>query len=159
MTIEDLRTGATNAFAFYGAYLGTVAQEIGMERALTLQTKMLETMGAMQGQMMKEQAGIKDYDVKAAYSVAKAVPENLGIATEVLEETPTAVRFKCLQCSFNDGLQMGGLDEKTRETMCRDGAIKFMDTAVKQLNPDLSYRLMKYRSGVEDFCEEAVVAD
>ena len=159
MAMEDMLSGATNAFAFYGAYLGTVAQEIGMERALALQTKMLEIMGAMQGGMMKEQAGVKDFDIKAAYSVVKAVPENLGIATEILEDTPTVVRFKCLQCSFHNGLQMAGLDEKTRETMCRDGAIKFMDTALKQLNPNLSYRLMKYRSSVGDFCEEAVVAD
>jgi len=157
MAIEDTLSGARNAFVFYGAYLGTVAEEIGMERALALHTKMVETMGPMQGAMMKEQAGIKDFDIKAAYSLVKAVPESLGIATEILEETPTAVRFKCLQCSLYEGLQMSGLDEKTRETMCRDGSIRLMDIALKQLNPSLSYRLMKYRSGAEDFCEEGVV--
>ena len=41
---------------------------------------MCETAGAMQGQMMKEQAGREEFDVKAAYSVVKAVPEGLGIA-------------------------------------------------------------------------------
>ncbi|GAI19116.1 unnamed protein product [marine sediment metagenome] len=157
MAIEDTFNGAKNAYTFFGVYVNTVAQEIGMERALALHTKMCETAGSMQGKMMKEQAGIKEFDAKAAYSLAKAIPEGIGLALEVLEESPTRVRFKCGRCSIYDGHQAGGLDDKTRETMCRAGSLRFMDTMVKQLNPNLSYQLRKFRSAADDFCEEEIV--
>jgi len=157
MAVEDTFNGAKNAFVFHAAYLNTVAQEMGMERALALNTKMLETMGAMQGRMMKEQAGIEEVDAKAAYSLTKAVTESLGLLFEVLEESPTTVRMRCRRCSVYEGWQMAGLDDKTRETMCRAGSLRFMDAAVKQLDPKLTYQLLKYRSGPDDFCEEQIV--
>ena len=157
MAIEDTFNGAKMAFTFYGAYVNTVAQEIGMERALALGAKMCEAMGVTQGKMMKEQAGIKEFDAKVAYSLAKALPEGLGLALEVLEESPTRVRFKCGRCSNYDGLQAGGLDGKTRETMCRSGSLRLMDAVVKQFDPKLSYHLVKYRSAPDDFCEEEIV--
>ena len=157
MAIEDTFSGAKNAFTFHGAYLNTVAQEIGTERALALWTKTSETIGAMQGKMMKEQAGIEEVDAKVAYSLTKAVPESLGLLFDVLEESSTTVRMRCRRCSVYEGWQMAGLDDKTRETMCRAGSLRFMDAAVKQLNPRLSYELRKYRSGPDDFCEEQIV--
>lgn len=157
MSMEDALNAAKNAFAFYGAYLNTVAQEIGLERALALNTKMLETMGAMQGKMVKEQARIEEADAKAAHSLTKGIPGSLGLAFEVLEESPTTVRLKCARCSVCEGWQMAGMDDKTRETVCRTGPIRFMDAAVKQLNPRLSYQLAKYRSALDDFCEEQIV--
>lgn len=128
-----------------------------MDRALALHTRMLETMGTMQGKMMKEQAGIQDLDAKVAYSLVRGVPESLGLAFEVVEENPASVRFKCPRCSVYEGWQMTGLDEQTRETMCRAGAIRFMDSVVKQLNPNLNYQLAKFRSSADDFCEEQIV--
>src|SRR3989304_4323725 len=122
MAIEDAFNGAKSAFTFYGAYLSAVAQETGMERALALHTKIDEAMGAMQGKEMREQAGAEEIDAKAAWSLAKAVPASLGLVFEVLEETPTTVRMKCRRCSVCEGWQMAGLDDKTRETMCRVGS-------------------------------------
>jgi len=157
MATEHAFGGAKNAFIFYGAYLNTVAQEMGMERALALHTKMLETAGAMQGKTMKERTGMEEVDAKAAWSLVRAVPESLGISFEVVEESPSRVRIRYGQCSVCEGWHMGGLDDKTRETMCRVGSMRFMDTAVKQLNPRLSYQLTKYRSALNDFCEEQIV--
>lgn len=157
MATQDAFDGAKNAFAFYSAYLNTVAQEVGMERALALHTKMLETMGPLQGKAIKQQAGAGEIDAKAAYSLAKAVPESLGLVFEVVEESPTTVRWKCRRCSVYEGWQMAGLDAKTLETMCRTGSIRFMDSAVKELNPRLSYEIVKYRSAADDACEEQIV--
>ena len=158
MAIEDNLNAATSAYAFYDAYMNTVAQEMGMEKALALHTKMCENMGPLRGQMLKGQTHIKDFDAKAAYSVVKTVPNTLGIATEVLEESPQKVRFKCKQCSVYEAAMLVGLDQKTREAICRNGSIVFMDKVLKQLNPKLSYRLVKYRSSAGDFCEEAIVS-
>src|SRR3972149_10157488 len=117
-----------------------------MERALALHTKMLEGMGPIQGKAIKEQAGAAEIDAKAAYSLAKAVPESLGLVFEVQEESPSTVRWRCRGCSVYEGWQMGGLGDKTLETMCRAGSARFMDAAVKQLNPRLSYEILRYRS-------------
>jgi hypothetical protein len=157
MALQDTFNGAKTAFTFYAAYLSTVAQEIGMERALALESKMLETLGTVQGKMIKDQAGAKDVDARAAYSLVKGILESLGLGLEVLEESPETVRFRCRQCSVYEGWQMAGLDDKTRETMCRGGSLRFMDAAVKQLDPKLAYQLVKYRSGPADFCEEQIV--
>ncbi len=46
--MEDIFNGAKSAFTFYDAFFNTVAQELGMERALELHTRMCETMGAAQ---------------------------------------------------------------------------------------------------------------
>jgi len=158
MAIEDRINAATSAYAFYDAYMNTVAQEMGVEKALALHTKMCEHMGPLQGQVLKGKSPVKDFDAKTAYAVAKTVPNALGIATEVLEESPQKVRFKCKQCAIYDAAMLVGWDEKMRETTCRNGPIVFMDKVVKQLNPDLNYRLMKFRSSAGDFCEEAIVA-
>jgi hypothetical protein len=157
MAIQDTFNGAKNAFAFYSAYLNTVAQEVGMERALALHTKMLEALGPIQGKTIKQQAGVGQIDAKAAYSLGKTITESLGLVFEVLEESPTTVRWRCRQCSVYEGWQMAGLDAKSLETMCRAGSVRFMDTAVKQLNPRLSYEIVKYRSAAEDACEEQIV--
>jgi L-2-amino-thiazoline-4-carboxylic acid hydrolase len=159
MGIEDTYNGATAAMTFFNAYIKTVADEIGMDRAVNLFTKMCETTGAMQGKMMKEQAGTEEIDAKAAWSLVKTVPEGIGISSEVIEESPQEVVVKLSKCPVYTAGQMIGLDAETIETMCRNGSAKLMHTATKELNPNLSYQLRKFRSGPDDFCEEAIVQD
>jgi len=154
MAIEDVFNGAKKAMTLFDAYTNTVAQEIGMERALSLMTKMCENMGAMQGKMMKEQSGIKEFDAKAAASLLKTVPEGLGISVEVLEESPKKVVHKVRKCSVYEAAHMLGMDAKTIETMCRASSARFMETIAKQLNPNLSFRVTKFRSAPDDFCVE-----
>jgi len=157
MAIEDVFNGAKTAFTFFFAYLNAVAQEIGMERAIAVQTKMCETMGAIQGKMMKERSGMKEFDRKAAWSLVKTAPESFGITVEKLEESPQRVVNKVGRCSIYEAAQMLGMDAKTIETLCRAGSITFMDAVAKQLNPNLSMRLRKFRSAPDDFCEEEMV--
>jgi hypothetical protein len=159
MGIEDVFNGAKSAMTFYDAYLKTVSEEIGMDQALSLHTKMFETMGAMQGKTLKENAGTEEIDIKAALSIAKSVPGGLGISMEVIEESPKSVVFKVGKCPIYEAAQMMGVDEETIETLCRSGPVRFMDTVTKQLNPNFSYQLQRFRSGADDFCEEVIVQD
>jgi hypothetical protein len=159
MAIEDTYSGARAAMTFFNAYINTVAEEIGMDRALNLLTKMCETSGAKQGKMMKEKAGTGEIDAKAAWSLVKAVPEGIGISSEVVEESTQEVVIKLGKCPLYSAAQMLGLDVKTIENMCRSGSARLMDTMVKQLNPNLSHQLRKFRTEAEDFCEEAIVQD
>ena len=43
------------------------------------------------------------------------------------------------------------------EAECRAGALRYMDTMVKQWNPNLSYRLREFRSSADGHCIEEVV--
>jgi hypothetical protein len=49
------------------------------------------------------------------------------------------------------------MDDDTIEMWCRAGRIRLIDVLVKQLNPDLVFRLVKFRPNSEDFCEEEIV--
>jgi hypothetical protein len=112
-------------------------------------------MGVMHGKMIKEQAGAKEFDAMAAYSVVNSLTEGLGITPEVLEESPQRVVFKTGKCPLYEAARMIGLDAETIEITCR--ADKLLDTMFKQVNPNLSHRLRKFRSGPDDFCEEEIV--
>ena len=156
---EDVFNGAKSAMTFYDAYLKTVGEEIGMDKAVSLHTKMFETLGKMQGQMIKEEAGTEEIDTKTALSLTKGAPESIGISMEVVEESPQKISFKVGKCPIYEAAQMMGVDAETIETLCRSGPVKFMDAMTKQLNPNFSYQLQKFRSGADDFCEEVIVQD
>jgi hypothetical protein len=66
MTVEDIFSGAESGLTMFFAYVNEVAGEIGMERAIALDTKVCQAMGAVQGKMMKEQVGIEEFDVQTA---------------------------------------------------------------------------------------------
>ena len=157
MAIEDTYNGAKSAMTFMNAYIKTVAEEIGMDRAVSLLTKMCESMGAVQGKILKEKAGAEALDAVAAWSLLKAVPEGIGIGAEVIKESPKEIVVKSGRCPLYSAGQMLGLDNNTLETMCRNGSARLMDTITKELNPNLSYQLRKFRSGDDDFCEEAII--
>jgi hypothetical protein len=48
MGLEDVLNGAKTGVTFYGALFRAVAQTYGMEPALALNSKVLETIGTMQ---------------------------------------------------------------------------------------------------------------
>ena len=148
--------GAKAAFTYHNLYLTTVGQEFGIAKAIALESRMCENIGTIQGKFIKDKSGISAFDAKTAYAIVKEVPEGFGIIGEVLEESPGKVRFKCGHCSIYEGAQNAGLDDKTRENICRKGSIRYMDAMVKQLHPNLSYRLTKYRTSADDFCEEEI---
>lgn len=157
MAIEDTFNGAKNAYTGFFAYLNTVAREIGKERAVALQTKTDEAMGAKTGKTIKEQAGVEEFDAKTAASLANNFTEGFGVILEVVEESPQKVVIHVGKCPLYEAAQVLGMDAETIEAGCRAGALKFLDTMVKQLNPNLNYRLRKFRSAADDFCEEEIV--
>lgn len=158
MAQDDKLIGARNGLALYFAYMNDVAREIGMERAVTLSAYGDESMGAMRGKMIREQAGAAKFDVKAAAKAAReSIAEDFGIISKVVDETPNSVVVHCGRCPVYEAARMVGIDAENVETDCCGGAIRYMDALVKQLNPNLSYELRTFRSSADDFCEEAVV--
>jgi hypothetical protein len=157
MAVEDTFNGAKNGYLMLHAYTNTVAQAIGMEQALALATKMSETMGAAEGKMYKEQAGIEEFDTKAAYQGLNTSIEGVGILSDVIEESPQKIIFKVGRCPIYEAAQALGMDTKAIEANCRASSISFMEAMAKELNPNLSYQLTKFRSSADDYCEEAIV--
>ncbi|MEE9517466.1 MAG: hypothetical protein V3V52_10195, partial [Candidatus Adiutricales bacterium] len=98
MSQEDVFSGSMTALVFLTAYMNTVAEEIGEDKAISLATKMSETMGTIQGQMQREQAGDIEIDAIAAHEIMGNVQKGLGISTEVIEESPQAVIAKVGRC-------------------------------------------------------------
>ncbi len=157
MSQEDVFSGSMTALVFLTAYMNTVAEEIGEDKAISLATKMSETMGTIQGQMQREQAGDIEIDAIAAHEIMGNVQKGLGISTEVIEESPQAVIAKTSRCPVYEAAKMLGMDDKTIEDRCRKVSLALSNAVVKQLNPGLSVELKKFRSSADDFCEEAVV--
>lgn len=158
MATQDTFSGAKNAFTMMMSYLNAVAHEIGMDRAVALDAQACEAMGVAQGKAMKDRAGTKHVDIKTAVSMAlESIGEAFGIDSEVIEESPRRVTTRCGRCPVYEGSLAAGLDTGTIETLCRNASMGFMDKLVKQLNPNLTYRLKKFRHAPGDFCEEEIL--
>jgi len=157
MTIENTFNGAKSGLIFMHAYLNQIADEIGMEKALALDTKTCQALGTAQGMMIKDQAGAEEVDVKTAEKLlTDMIEESFGIASEVVEENQNMITCKVGRCPIYEAGEMLGMDNNAIEAGCRAGAITFMDSAAKQLNPNISYKLTKFRSSADDYCEESV---
>jgi hypothetical protein len=155
--VEDFFEAAKNVWTFFITYRAGLVDAVGTEQALAWDNKIHEIVGTNMGQTLKEQAGGKDLNIQEATELVKGFLGSIGVSFQVLEESPTMVRFKQSQCAVYEGSRRAGLDELPIETMCRYGPVKFMGALVKQLNPNLNYQLIKYRSAPDDFCEEAIV--
>ena len=117
MAVEDTFNGAKSGLTFMQAYINTVAQEIGKEQALALDTKMEESMGAAQGKMIKEQAGIEEFDAKAAHQLLwNAVEEGFGILSEVIEKGSQRVVFKVGRCPVYEAAQALGIGSRVKHS-------------------------------------------
>ena len=160
MSSEGIFNGAKTGFTCMYAYIGTVAEELGMEKALDLDNKACQMLGAAQGKMIKEQVGNEEIDSRgAAELLGKLIEEGFGILSEVTEESPQKTVRKLGRCPIYEGAQAIGFDNQAIEATCRAGSLQFMDAAAKQLNPKLSYQLTKFRSSADDSCEETVVLE
>jgi hypothetical protein len=114
-------------------------------------------MGTMQGKMLKSQARrdkVKDITPSIASSLARSVLAGFDITTETLEEAPEKVTLEVKKCPVYDAAKMMGLEP---EKLCSYSAVSFMDTMVKQLNPNFSYELERFRTGPDDCCQESII--
>jgi hypothetical protein len=74
-----------------------------------------------------------------------------------MQESAEKIVSKIHRCPLYEAAQELGMDGATIEAMCRASAIRYMDTMVKQYNPQLSYQLREFRSSADNSCIEEVV--
>jgi hypothetical protein len=158
MASADTFEGAKNGLTFLFAYMNMVGQDIGMERATALDTKMCEAMGAAHGKAIRAQAGIEELDAAVAASLTgRSIEQTLGISSEVVQEGAQETVVKVGRCPVYEAAQALGMEGAAIEASCRAGSIRYMDTVVKQFDPRLSYQLREFRSSAEDSCVEAII--
>jgi hypothetical protein len=154
MAIEDVFKGAKSAFCILYTYQNAVIRELGIERALALQTELSELIGTGQGRMLMEQLMIKGTDAIAAIPMIENLKENIGESFEIIEKSAVKVVMRNGRCPFYEAAQMIGMDNKAIMTFCQTGSIRIADAVVRQLNPKLSLRVRKFRKNATDACEE-----
>ena len=133
-----------------------MTEEIGENKAFSMIEKTCQNMGALQGKMSKSQARrekIKEMNPSNAALLASDAIKGFGIESEILKESDEKVSLEVKKCPVYEAAKMMGLDP---EPLCRSSAIPFMNSLVKELNPNLQYELEKFRIGQDDFCKESI---
>lgn len=157
MATNEVFTGVDRGLWFYYSFFNTVSRELGIERALALQAKATENLMGQRGQTAQGKPGIQKLDAKTAGSLIKTRIESLGFVLETVEESPQRVKFKCTLCPMYAAARAMGTDDRAIEAICRASAIKMVDANVKRLNPDLTFKVTKFRSSPNDYCLEEIV--
>lgn len=156
MANREAFDAAVQTLTLFNAYVHAVGQEIGPERARGLVTKTFENMAVKQARLMKEHAGVVEFDAQTAFSALSIVPKTLGIHMDVVEQSPAKVVANSSDCPIYEAAKAMGMDHNAIEGLCRSGPAKFMAVAAEQLNPSLEYRL-NFRPTPDGCCEEQVL--
>ncbi len=163
MSTKDKFNGAKIVYTDYYTYLNTVAQEIGMDRALSIMTKSDEARGIEIGKKIRDEAGGEVFGLEKAAKTIISMAKGIGGIDHVIEKgkdpkkVVTVTKFG--KCPVYEAAKEVGLDDHTIEAMCRAGSLRFLDEVAKHLNPKLSYRLREFRSTDYGGCVEEIVLD
>ena len=115
-------SGAKNALVLHRAFVNEVAQEIGMDHAISLEAKVTKAINAKQGKIMREQAGSQEIDAKTAYLMtSKAIEGSFGFSWDLKEESPQRIAFNVGRCPIYEACQEVGMNAESIEALCRAG--------------------------------------
>ncbi len=156
MPNTDVYPLVQTGFRLYFAFFNTVAREIGLERALALQNQTTDNLISLRSQASQGNPAAQNMDARSIWSSIKTGLEGSAYRVESIEESPQRVKFKCTQCPIHGAAQAVGVDSQTNESICRVLSMRMVDATVKRMNPNLGFRVTKFRSSPQDFCEEEI---
>lgn len=156
MLREEVYQATKKIFGLYGAFFDLVAQQIGIEKALDLHIKAHERLGITAGKLLKDKLGKERPDLQELGNILRESNLGIGIESEVADMNPTSIVFSNLKCPLYDGYRLGGLDDKTAETLCQQGAPAKLGSTLMYLNPDIEYHLQYYRTKPDEPCKEVI---
>jgi hypothetical protein len=146
---------AVKVYSLYGAFFNEVAKELGEKKALALHERVHDRMGAETGRKLREEMGIIKYDLKALAEILRKSNVGIGIDSQLVEG-PSSLLLRNARCPMYDGYRMGGLSDEAAEALCQVGAPAKLGSTLKELNPNVSYRLTRYRQKPTERCEEEI---
>lgn len=155
----DIFKGATMGYMNYYSFINTLIDELGMEKTFALMTKSDEARGIRVGKSMKEEAGEKEFDIHETLLTIVDMAKEIGGIDDIVEDTKdraaTVTGFG--NCPVYEAAKATGMDDQMIEAMCRASACVFLDNVVKQLNPELTYKVSKFRDAECGGCLEEIV--
>jgi hypothetical protein len=153
MVSSEVFSAVQRSFMINFRFISTIIDELGLERTVELMSRTADNVTNRQSQ---SKTGNSNLDARAAWATVKPGIESLGYCLEVAEENPNKIKFKCVQCPTYAAAHAVGMDNRTTEAICRASTIRLVDANVKRLNPDLTFRVTRFRSSPADFCEEEI---
>jgi len=158
---EDAFNAAKAAFSFYGGYFKSVAEEIGLEKAISLHAKQAEFFDVLLVEMLRERLGDKEIDLGVFASARSEALAVLGITARI-EEAPNSITLGVRRCPLYEGLRMAGVEHATIEAMCRRGVelgYARISEAFPRVSGVLKFRLAPEEACLEDFTTAATTAE
>ena len=152
MVGETEYSAAAKVYALYGALFNEVVKELGEGKALALHRNAHEIIGLKTGRRLREQMDEIEYDLETLTKVLQKGNQSIGIDCQMVVDADSLL-LRNLRCPMYDGYRDGGLDDRMAETLCQIGAPAKLWTTLKQLNPDIVYKLKHYRDEPDERCE------
>lgn len=160
MSAKDTLRGARNGLAFLFAYQNTVAQEVGLERAMALNTQVVQALGTSQGKDLRERVEVTEVPPQLAASLAgEFLEQTLGIRSRSAGGHEEEAVIQVDRCPIYEAAEALGMEHAAIEALCRAGSIPYTDALIKQFNPDLGYQLTQFRASASAPCLERIVVD
>jgi len=107
-------------------------------------------------QELKDRVGTRHVDAKAASGILNELVGLVGFEPQVLEASPNRVVFKPGRCPIYEAGRSLGMEHSAIEAWCRTRPLRLVDQALRELNPRLRYRLLRFRAGPDDSCVEEI---
>lgn len=155
----DKFKGATMAYTNYYSFIKTLIGEFGKEKTFALMTKSDEERGICVGKAVKSEAGEKAFDIHETLITIVNMANEIGGIDVIVDETEdrAATVTKMGDCPVYEAAKAAGMDDQMIEAMCRASACVFLDNVVRQLNPELTYKVSKFRDAGCGGCLEEIV--
>lgn len=157
--MEERFIGASTAYIPYCAYADALVKSIGREKAFGILSASEKARGAKVGKSVKEENPDVKYDLKKVMETIVEMASQIAGIDKVIElnaqRAVTVTEFG--KCPVYEAAHSYGMPDEQIEELCRAGSLVFLDNVVKQLNPDLTYRLREFRSEKYKGCVEEIV--
>ena len=159
MSDKDVLSGATVAYTAYFSYVKTLMNEMGKEKALAYMMQSDTERGTKAGAEIKAEAGGKDFSVKETMETIVEMAKGIGGIDTVLEVTDDRAKTVTAfgKCPVYEAGKAVGMEDEEIETLCRASSLPFLDSVVRQLNPNLCYTVTGFRSEEYQGCVEEIV--
>ncbi len=154
MVREEAYNAAKYVFTRYGRYFKDTADLIGTDKAIEIYSKFGEKDGENSAEMLEAEWKDKELDLNAIGKMWVDFYESVGYDNQITV-TPTSILFRMEKCPFYAGFVEAGVEHEDIEKMCR-GSNKGFGSKLKKFEVKAGSRVVKFRSGLDDFCVEEI---
>ncbi len=156
--MNDTMRGAMTMFFHLGVYDQLLHRELGTERATALQKEVMMKLAKTQADMVKEQTGIQDFDLETIHSIFPPLMKDIvGMEFELTEKTPTKLTYDVGHCVVYESSLMLGTEHDAIQARCTATSSLWVDSFLKELNPNVSLEVHRFRQSAAEPCVESIV--